>query len=38
MLNKKEWMEKGDYVDEQEAQRENVFYMLMSQAVAAMKI
>lgn len=38
MLNKKEWLEKGDYMDEQTQQRDNIFYMLMSQTVCAMKI
>lgn len=38
MLNKKEWLEKGDYVDEQRQQRDSIFYMLMSQTVCSMKI
>ena len=38
MLNKKEWLEKGDYLDEELHERENVFNMLMSQMVNSMKI
>ena len=38
MLNKKEWMEKGDYLDEQNQQRERVFYLSMNQTVASLKI
>lgn len=38
MLNKKEWLEKGDYLDDQNNQRDNVFNMLMTQTVLALKI
>ena len=38
MLNKEEWLEKGDYLDDEVQQRENVFNMLMSQMITAMKI
>lgn len=36
-MSKKEWMESGDYLDEAAKQREEVFNMMMTQTVLALK-